>query len=59
MKGADKEARRWFRQAEDDFHFVDCVLETGRFLIRVASSLNRQVRNPSTHAFTPAARGAF
>jgi HEPN domain-containing protein len=31
MKGAEREARRWFLQAEDDLRFVEWVRKEGRF----------------------------
>jgi len=31
MKGAEKEARRWFLQAEDDLRFVEWISKEGRF----------------------------
>ena len=31
MKGAEREARRWFLQAEDDLRFVEWMLKEGKF----------------------------
>ena len=31
MRGAEKEARRWFIQAEDDLRFIEWVLKEARF----------------------------